>query len=111
MFNRKLHPLSAVIALTLLNANAVQAQEKDQAAELDTVVVTGTRSANRTLAESLSPIDLLSADTLNNSGTPELNQALSRLLPSFNFPRPSITDGTDHVRPAQLRGMSPDQES
>ncbi len=109
MFNRKLHPLSAVIALTLLNANAVQAQEKDQAAELDTVVVTGTRSANRTLAESLSPIDLLSADTLNNSGTPELNQALSRLLPSFNFPRPSITDGTDHVRPAQLRGMSPDQ--
>jgi iron complex outermembrane receptor protein len=109
MFNRKLHPLSAVIALTLLNANAVQAQEKDQAAELDTVVVTGTRSANRTLGESLSPIDLLSADTLNNSGTPELNQALSRLLPSFNFPRPSITDGTDHVRPAQLRGMSPDQ--
>ncbi|MBK9495010.1 MAG: TonB-dependent receptor [Xanthomonadales bacterium] len=104
-----MHPLSAVIALTLLNANAVQAQEKDQAAELDTVVVTGTRSANRTLAESLSPIDLLSADTLNNSGTPELNQALSRLLPSFNFPRPSITDGTDHVRPAQLRGMSPDQ--
>jgi len=109
MFNRKLHPLSAVIALTLLNANAVQAQEKDQAAELDTVVVTGTRSANRTLGESLSPIDLLSADTLNNSGTPELNQALSKLLPSFNFPRPSITDGTDHVRPAQLRGMSPDQ--
>ena len=109
MFNRKLHPLSAVIALSLFNPGNVLAQDDDDAAELDTVVVTGTRAANRTLAESLSPIDLLPADTLNNSGTPELNQALSKLLPSFNFPRPSITDGTDHVRPAQLRGMSPDQ--
>ena len=73
------------------------------------VVVTGTRVAERTIAESLSPIDVVSTDTLSSAGTPEVNQQLSRLLPSFNFPRPSITDGTDHIRPAQLRGLSPDQ--
>ena len=28
---------------------------------------------------------------------------------SFNFPRPTITDGTDTVRPATLRGLGPDQ--
>ncbi len=31
------------------------------------------------------------------------------MAPSLNFPRPSITDGTDHIRPATLRGLAPDQ--
>ena len=39
----------------------------------------------------------------------ELAEALSTAAPSINFPRPSITDGTDHVRPATLRGLAPDQ--
>src|SRR5688500_18380276 len=34
---------------------------------------------------------------------------LQALVPSFNFPRPSLTDGTDHIRPATLRGLAPDQ--
>jgi iron complex outermembrane receptor protein len=76
---------------------------------LDNVVVTGTRSQTRTVAESLAPIDVISAQELENSGTPEIQAVLARQVPSFNFPRTSITDGTDHVRPAQLRGLSPDQ--
>ena len=39
----------------------------------------------------------------------ELAQALSVALPSLNFTRPAVTDGTDTVRPATLRGLSPDQ--
>ena len=31
------------------------------------------------------------------------------MLPSFNFPRPGLADGTDTIRPATLRGLSPDQ--
>lgn len=77
--------------------------------QMSEVVVTGTRVADRTIAESLSPIDVVSESTLKSGGSSEVNQQLSRLLPSFNFPRPSITDGTDHIRPAQLRGLSPDQ--
>ncbi|MDP6880139.1 MAG: TonB-dependent receptor plug domain-containing protein, partial [Alteromonas macleodii] len=42
------------------------------------------------------------------TGLTETNMILNQLLPSFNFPQPSITDGTDHVRPAQLRGLAPD---
>jgi iron complex outermembrane recepter protein len=34
---------------------------------------------------------------------------LAQLVPSFNFPQPSITDGTDVIRPATLRGLGPDQ--
>ena len=43
------------------------------------------------------------------SGQTETNKILNRLVPSFNFPQPSIADGTDALRPASLRGLSPDQ--
>ncbi|KRG48810.1 ligand-gated channel [Stenotrophomonas panacihumi] len=76
---------------------------------LDTVIVTGTRVSDRTVAESASPIDIISPEALTATGTTELATALSRAVPSLNFPRPAITDGTDAVRPVQLRGLAPDQ--
>ena len=74
-----------------------------------TVVVTGTRRSNRTVAESESPVDVLTARDLQASGAPDLGTVLSQLLPSFNDPRPSVTDASDAVRAAQLRGLSPDE--
>ncbi|RMH94169.1 TonB-dependent receptor [Lysobacter pythonis] len=76
---------------------------------LDQVIVTGTRASHRTVAESTAPIDVLTPETLESTGTTELATALSRALPSLNFPRPALTDGTSAIRPAQLRGLSPDQ--
>ncbi|HEX8757969.1 MAG TPA: TonB-dependent receptor [Steroidobacteraceae bacterium] len=76
---------------------------------LHTVVVTGTRELNRTVATSLSPIDVLTPDALAATGAPDLATALRTLLPSFNFPQPSITDATDASQPAQMRGLSPDE--
>ncbi len=65
--------------------------------------------ADRTVAESQSPIDILTPEALAATGTTELATALARALPSLNFPRPGMADGTSGVRPAQLRGLSPDQ--
>lgn len=76
---------------------------------LHAVVVTGTRELNRTVATSLSPIDVLTPAALAATGAPDLATALRALLPSFNFPQPSITDATDASQPAQLRGLSPDE--
>jgi iron complex outermembrane receptor protein len=75
----------------------------------DTIIVTGTRAANRTAADSPVPIDVISAETLQTSGLGETNKILNQLIPSFNFPQPSINDGTDVIRPATLRGLNPDQ--
>ena len=77
--------------------------------EGDDVVVTGTRTAGRTRLDSVSPVDVLSGATLQRQGTTELAQALSTVAPSIDFPRPSANDGTDSIRPATLRGLSPDQ--
>ncbi|MFZ4122572.1 MAG: TonB-dependent receptor plug domain-containing protein [Caulobacterales bacterium] len=99
--------LMAATALSPVAAGPVFAQEAAQSE--DTIVVTGTRVANRTALETAAPVDVISADTLTQLGVSEINQALSVSLPSFNFPRPGLADGTDTIRPATLRGLAPDQ--
>jgi iron complex outermembrane receptor protein len=76
---------------------------------LEQVVVTGTRRQDRTIIEAPVPIDVLTASDIRMSGRTETAQILQMLAPSLNFPRPSVADGTDHVRPATLRGLGPDQ--
>ena len=77
--------------------------------QLDAAIVTGTRAADRTVLHSPVPIDVLSAATIQMTGAVETSQMIQLLAPSFNFPRPSIADGTDHIRPSTLRGLGPDQ--
>ena len=91
-------------------AQTVAAEEAPASDDVnDQIIVTGSRTPNRTVADSVAPVDVLSADSLATAGFTETNRVLNALVPSFNFPQPSITDGTDTVRPATLRGLSPDQ--
>ena len=80
-----------------------------QAEDAGTIIVTGTRSTSRTLESSPVPVDVLSADAITQGGQMETNRVLNKLVPSFNFPQPAIADGSDALRPATLRGLSPDQ--
>lgn len=114
---RSLALRTAVIAIAAASALPAQAQSADEApasvegeaAPQDQIIVTGTRRSDRTVADSPVPIDVIGGDVLNNSGYTETNKVLNQLVPSFNFPQPSITDGTDALRPATLRGLAPDQ--
>jgi iron complex outermembrane receptor protein len=73
------------------------------------IVVTGTRAPGRSRLDTAAPVDVLSANSLKQQGTTELGQALATVAPSVDFPRSSVTDATDAIRPATLRGLSPDQ--
>lgn len=85
-------------------------RQKEDATQLDTIVITGTRVSDRTVAESMSPVDIISPEMLQATATSDLATALARALPSLNYPRSAVgTEGTDAVRPAQLRGLSADQ--
>jgi iron complex outermembrane receptor protein len=108
----KFVPKKQALALAIASLFASGAGVAQTAPATDnsaTVVVTGTRVSNRTVLDTTAPVDVISAESLKNSGTTEINQALSIALPSLNFPRPGLTDGTDTVRPATLRGLAPDQ--
>lgn len=90
--------------------SVAHAQQNEGAApNEEEIVVTGTRVADRSRLDTLAPVDVLPTEQLTQQGTTELAEALSNVAPSLNFPRPSITDGTDHIRPATLRGLAPDQ--
>jgi iron complex outermembrane receptor protein len=86
------------------------AAPQDDASTVEEVVVTGTRAVGRSRLDTIAPVDVISGETLTKQGTgTELAAALAATAPSINFPRPAISDGSDHVRPATLRGLAPDQ--
>lgn len=97
-------PALAQVAPPAAPAPAASEPEPDSA-----IIVTGTRRTDRTVADSPVPVDVIGTEAIANSGQTETNKILNNLVPSFNFPQPSIADGTDALRPATLRGLSPDQ--
>ena len=73
------------------------------------LVVVGTRTEGRDPLESSVPVERIRGDRLRRSGVQETGRALQMESPSFNFSSSSISDGTDALRPATLRGLGPDQ--
>ncbi|MGN6279125.1 MAG: TonB-dependent receptor plug domain-containing protein [Sphingomonas sp.] len=107
----------AALGAMLAGPALAQTAAADAQAQTDTsadqapqdIVVTGTRTAGRSRLDSVSPVDVLSQEALQRQGTTETAAALANVAPSIDFPRPAVTDATDSIRPATLRGLSPDQ--
>ncbi len=77
---------------------------------LDEVIVLGTRAPNRTNTDSPVPVDVVNIAKLN-AAAPQttVNSLLAFTVPSFSSNTQTISDGTDHIDPASLRGLGPDQ--
>ena len=77
---------------------------------LQDVVILGSRNTARTVTESAVPIDVISMKDIASQGPQvNLNQILNMVAPSFTSNTTTVADGTDHIDPAQLRGLGPDQ--
>ncbi len=77
---------------------------------LDEVVVIGSRNPNRTAVDTAVPVDIIDITELITAGPQvNLNQILNYVAPSFTSNTQTISDGTDHIDPASLRGLGPDQ--
>ena len=88
--------------------NVVLSEEGGQA--LKEVQIVGSRNTKRTVVNSAVPIDIISVkDVTTQSGKLEINELLQYVAPSFNANKQSGSDGSDHVDPASLRGLGPDQ--
>ncbi|THC43551.1 TonB-dependent siderophore receptor [Massilia sp. Mn16-1_5] len=73
------------------------------------VVVLGSRSSAKTALDTAAPVGLINVKDMQTAGPLELGKLLQTLDPSFNFSTTFISDGTDIIRPATLRGLGPDQ--
>jgi iron complex outermembrane recepter protein len=78
-----------------------------QLAPIDVVV--GSRARHTAEEELAVPVDIFPAEELQQQGSTETSIILQSVSPSVNFPRQSVTDAGDIIRPFTLRGLSPDQ--
>jgi len=77
---------------------------------LENVVVLGSRSAPRSRMDTPVPVDVVDIQRLTaNVAQVSVNQILNFVAPSFTSNVMSLTDATDHIDPASLRGLGPDQ--
>ncbi len=77
---------------------------------LSTIIVVGSRSPKRTATDTPVAIDIIDMqDIITKSGKIEINELLQYTAPSFNANKQSGSDGADHIDPATLRGLGPDQ--
>ena len=77
---------------------------------LEEIIVIGSRNPNRTAVDSPVPIGVIDINELIDlSPQVNLNQILNFVAPSFTSNTQTISDGTDHIDPASLRGLGPDQ--
>lgn len=84
-------------------------QKREEALFLEELVTVGTRNPSRTITETAVPVDVIGESSLRRNGYTQTGRLIQALAPSFNFTETTISDGTDIVRPATLRGLGPDQ--
>ncbi|WP_115718250.1 TonB-dependent receptor plug domain-containing protein [Gallaecimonas mangrovi] len=107
--------LSLAVVMALSNASAFA--DDDDAAKAkakgddntEVIAVTGSRVAGRTAADSAAPIDIFSGQQIRQPSSNDMNEVIRRLVPSYNVETMPISDGSSFVRPANLRGLPPDE--
>lgn len=86
------------------------AQETEKQKDIEEVVVIGSRAGGRSNTSSPVPVDVFD---LKKAGVTlpqtNINQILNSIAPSFTSTVQTAADGADHLDPAQLRGLGPDQ--
>jgi len=82
----------------------------DEGLSLEEIVVVGSRNPNRTAVDTAVPVDVIDISELVTAGPQiNVNQILNYVAPSFTSNTQNISDGTDHIEPASLRSLGPDQ--
>ena len=90
--------------------NAITIQLALNNNSLDEIVIVGSRNPKKSKLETAVPVDVVNLSKIRNSiPQTSLNDILTYLTPSFNSSRQSSSDGTEHIDPASLRGLGPDQ--
>ena len=107
--------LGGIAALALSGVAMAQEKDKDEAeaakeeiTTLEPLSVLGTRSAGRSATDSAVPIDILIGEEMHNQAATDMVEQMRTLIPSFNVSTIPIDDAASLVRPANLRGLPPD---
>lgn len=101
--------LIAAIAAAPAIANAQGATAASATDRVETIVVTGSRRAVRSSADTPAPVDIITGAEIAAQGESDVSNLVRTVVPSFNVNVQAISDAASIVRPANLRGLAPDQ--
>ena len=96
------------MGMTCVALPVMAAEEENKKDDAEVIVVVGSRAAPRSVADSPVPIDVISGNELMANGPSDMATLLRTVTPSYNVNAQAISDGATIVRPANLRGLSPD---
>ena len=106
----------AALAIAASSAGASSPAEGESPAEgvedlndVEVIVTLGSRRASRSAANSAAPVDTINGTDFTDQATSDMSDLLRLIVPSYNVNTQPISDGGTIVRPANLRGLSPDQ--
>jgi iron complex outermembrane receptor protein len=97
-----------ILALTILVAVGLPAQVLAATDTIEEVIVTGTRVADRSAADSPVPVDVISGNDFRDNASTDIQDMLRTAVPSFDVNTQPISDAATITRPANVRGLSPD---
>jgi len=101
--------IAAIAMMGMADVALAQATAEAEDKEDSTIIVTGTRRADRTVLESAVPVDVFTANDFKAQPSPQLQTILKTLVPSFNQQRNLLGDASAFVRAPTLRGLPADQ--
>jgi len=100
--------LIVAIAFVAVPSGSALAQNDADDETVDEVTVTGSRRAGRSPTDLPAPVDIINSEQLSNQGPTNISELLRTTVPSFNVSEQPIAGTATTIRPANLRGLSPD---
>ena len=103
----------SAVGVAILASGTAQAQTETRPDPDNEIIVTGTRASGRAALESSAPVDVVSGDTIADTGFPDLGRALNFLQPSVNFARAATTATalTGRATPSAISPRAPRRAS
>ena len=97
--------LGLVVATTVVSPQQSFAQSDEM---IEEIVTTGTRRADRSATDSPVPIDVIAGTEFTQAASADVQDLLRTAVPSFDVNTQPISDAATVSRPANVRGLSPD---
>lgn len=111
LYGASMLALSVASVLAIAAPEHAYAQTAPAAGEApaeEVIIVTGSRRAVRSAADTPAPVDIISGSEIAAQGDTDAANLIRNVVPSFNVNTQSISDAASIVRPANLRGLAPD---
>jgi len=96
------------LAVPLTVALPQQSFAQDEAEAIEEIITTGTRRADRSAADSPVAVDVITGTDFRQNSSSDVQDMLRTAVPSFDVNTQPISDAATIVRPANVRGLSPD---